>query len=60
VVLIGEGLAGRGCKLLERAAPRLIALAGSESEMDAAFEALRDRLDGTGLIALERGLAVEV
>lgn len=60
VVLIGEGLAGRGGTLLERAAPRLIALAGAESEVDAAFEALRDRLDGTGLIALERGLAVEV
>lgn len=60
VVLIGAGLAERGVKLLERAAPRLIALAGAESEVDAAFEALRDRLDGTGLIALERGLAVEV
>ncbi|KKB78082.1 hypothetical protein VW35_13330 [Devosia soli] len=60
VVLIGEGLAARGAALLERAAPRLIALAGSEMEVEAAFDALRDRLDGTGLIALERGLAVEV
>jgi hypothetical protein len=60
VVLIGEGLAERGTKLLGRAAPRLIALAGAELEVDAAFAALRDRLDGTGLIALERGLAVEV
>ncbi|MCR6634818.1 hypothetical protein [Devosia sp.] len=60
VVLIGEGLAERGGKLLERSAPRLVALAGAESEVDAAFDALRDRLDGTGLIALERGMAVEV
>lgn len=60
VVLIGEGLAARGGALLGRAAPRLIALAGSESDVDAAFDLLRDRLDGTGLIALERGLAVEV
>lgn len=60
VVLIGDGLAERGLALLERAAPRLIALAGSESEVDAAFAVLRDRLDGAGLIALERGLAVEV
>lgn len=60
VVLVGEGLAERGGKLLERSAPRLIALAGTESEVDAAFDALRDRLDGTGLIALERGMAVEV
>ena len=60
VVLIGEGLAERGGRLLDRAAPRLIALAGAELEVDAAFDALRDRLDGTGLIALERGMAVEV
>lgn len=60
VVLIGEGLAERGLALLERSAPRLIALAGSESEVDTAFDALRASLDGTGLIALERGLAVEV
>lgn len=60
VVLIGEGLAARGAALLERAAPRLLALAGSEVEVGAAFDALRDRLDGTGLIALDRGLAVEV
>ena len=60
VVLMGEGLAERGGRLLDRSAPRLIALAGSGSEMDAAFDALRDRLDGTGLVALERGMAVEV
>lgn len=60
VVLIGEGLAERGRALLERQGPRLIALVGSDSEVDAAFLALRDHLDGTGLVALERGLAVEV
>jgi hypothetical protein len=60
VVLIGEGLAERGAAILERAGPRFMALAGGEAEVDAAFAALRDRLDGTGLIALERGLAVEV
>ena len=60
VVLIGEGLAQRGRALLEDRAPRLIALAGSDSAVDAAFDALRASLDGTGLVALERGLAVEV
>lgn len=60
VVLVGKGLADCGLALLERQAPRLIALAGPESEVDTAFDALRDRLDGTGLIALERGMAVEV
>lgn len=60
VVLIGEGLAERGGALLERQGPRLMALAGSDAEVDTAFIALRDHLDGTGLVALERGLAVEV
>lgn len=60
IVLAGDGLAARGSALLESFAPRLIALAGTESEVDAAFGAMRDRLDGTGLIALEPGLAVEV
>ena len=60
VVLIGDGLAERGGTLLERSLPRLVALAGDEAEVDVTFDALRDKLDGTGLIALERGLAVEV
>jgi hypothetical protein len=60
VVLAGANLAQRGLALLERNAPRLIALAGEEPEIDAAFVALRDKLDGTGLVALERALAVEV
>lgn len=60
VVLIGDRLAERGASLLKAQAPRLLALAGEENEVDAAFAALRDQLDGTGLVALERGLAVEV
>lgn len=40
-------------------APRMIALALPESAVDAAFAALRDRLGGTALIAMEPGLAVE-
>jgi hypothetical protein len=60
VVLMGQGLAERGLTMLEGIPPRLIALAGADAEVDAAFEALRDRLDGTGLVALERALAVEV
>jgi len=59
VVLIGTQLAERGVEILERVQPRLIALAGTDQEIDAAFDAMRDRLDGTGLVALERGLAVE-
>ena len=45
---------------LEQSGPRLIALATDEAELDAAFAALRDRLDGTALVALEPGLALEV
>jgi hypothetical protein len=60
VVLVGQGLAERGLAMLESIPPRLIALAGPDAEVDAAFTALRDHLDGTGLVALERALAVEV
>lgn len=46
--------------LLAQCAPRLIALAGSEADIDLAIPALRDLLDGTGLVALETGMALEV
>lgn len=59
VLMVGPDLATRAKALLEGAAPRLIALAGEEAEIDAAIDEIRDRLDGTGLLALERGLAVE-
>lgn len=59
LVLAGDRLAPRATALADALAPRLIALAGDEDEVDAAFAALRSRLDGTGLLALERGLAVE-
>lgn len=60
VVVAGANLASRVLGLVENRSPRLIALAGSDAAVDAAFAALRDKLDGTGLVALERGLAVEV
>jgi hypothetical protein len=41
-------------------APRLIALAMPEREADAALARLRDRLDGTALVALEPGMALEI
>jgi hypothetical protein len=59
VLLVGTGLAERAQVLVERGAPRLIALAAAEVEIDAAIAAIRDLLDGTGLVALEPGLAVE-
>ncbi|SEQ47240.1 hypothetical protein SAMN05428969_3170 [Devosia sp. YR412] len=62
VVLFGTGehMASLGQVLLSDSAPRLLALAGDEPAMDIAIPALRDALDGTGLVALEAGLALEV
>lgn len=62
VVLFGaEGMAGAiGTALLDVSRPRLIALADAEDAIDGAVEALREHLDGAGLIALEEGMAVEV
>lgn len=62
VVLLGEGelLAQQGLAVLEQRSPRLLALAGAEAAIDAAIPALRGELDGTGLVALEAGLALEI
>ncbi len=60
VVLVGKEMAVRGGQLIEHTMPRLIALAGGDGELDAVFAQLPARLDGTGLVALEPGLAVEV
>lgn len=60
VVLVGQGLAQRGTMLVDKAIPRLIALAGTDAELDAAFAQLPPKLDGAGLVALEPGMAVEV
>lgn len=60
IILVGRDLGGRAIQLIESFAPPLIALAGSEPEIDVAFAALRDKLDNTGLVALEPGLAIEV
>ncbi len=62
MVLLGDGagLVRRGGAVLDDAPPRLLALAGDEAAIDVAIPALRDRLDGTGLVALEAGMALEV
>lgn len=56
----GETLAALGQAALDDRPPRLLALAGSEAAMDVAIPALRGSLDGTGLVALEAGLALEI
>lgn len=62
IALFGDGatllrLAGA---VLDDTPPRLFALAGDEAAVDSAIAALRDRLDGTGLVSLEAGLALEI
>jgi hypothetical protein len=56
----GEQLVDLGNAILTNTPPRLLALAGDEAEIEFALSALRDRLDGTGLVALEAGLALEI
>ena len=62
VVLFGDGAAliRRGLAVLADAPPRLLALAGDEAAVDMAIPALRDGLDGAGLVSLDAGLALEV
>jgi hypothetical protein len=45
---------------LEAFGPRLIAIAATDAVVERAFRTLRDRLDGTALVALEAGMALEV
>jgi len=59
MVLFGAGRKAAE-RLLDAARPKLIALAGNEQAIESTVAAIRDRLDGAGLVALEPGLAVEV
>jgi hypothetical protein len=61
-VLFGDAgvLTGLGEAMLDDVPPRLLALAGSEAAIDGTIPALRERLDGTGLVALEAGMALEI
>ncbi|MCY1543069.1 hypothetical protein D9M68_788630 [compost metagenome] len=62
VVLFGDGAAmsALGRALLDGTPPRLIGLAGNEDDVDVAIIALREHLDGTGLVSLEARLALEI
>lgn len=55
----GQGLVSMGTSLLGDRPPRLLALAASEAAVDLAIASIRPLLDGTGLVALEAGLALE-
>ncbi|MGB3335753.1 MAG: hypothetical protein WBA73_01095 [Devosia sp.] len=62
VTLFGDGaaLVRLAETALDDTPPRLLALAGDEAAIDTAIAALRNRLDGTGLVSLEAGLALEI
>ena len=62
IVLFGDGakLTQLGRALLAASPPRLVVLAADEAAADLTFSALRDKLDGTGLVALQPGMALEV
>ncbi len=60
VIAAGRDLAGTARSVVNEIGPRLMALAGGEHAVDATIEAVRDLLDGTGLMAMEPALALEV
>ncbi|MEO7223073.1 MAG: hypothetical protein ABIY37_11415 [Devosia sp.] len=55
-----EGLVGEVRALLDRARPRLFALAMDDQALDRVISQLAEHLDGSGLVSLEPGLALEV
>jgi hypothetical protein len=46
--------------LLQQLGPKLIAVAGPEAVMDQVIARVQNLLEGTGLVSLEPGLALEV
>jgi len=62
VVLFGDGeaIVALGTVLLDVAEPKLLALAADGAAVEQAIAALGEHLDGTGLVSLEPGMAVEV
>lgn len=62
-VVVAHGAAVRApdlvAGLLEVLGPKLLLLAASAGELDTLFPALRERLEGTALLALEAGMALE-
>jgi hypothetical protein len=60
IVILGPQPAVAASAALERLAPRLIAVAGNDAAVDAVLADIGDRLAGTGFMALEPALALEV
>ncbi len=56
----GEGCVALGTVLLDVATPRLLALAADEGAVEHAIAELGEHLDGTALVSLEPGMALEI
>lgn len=59
VVVLGADVAAVTASALEMLGPRLLAVGAPDDQLMAALELVRDRLDGTGFVALEPGMALE-
>lgn len=59
-VLFGTELRERAESLRDDVLPKLIVLAGSDEDVDQAFQLYAEQMSDTGLISLEAGLALEV
>jgi len=60
VVVAGRDVPETARSVVNEIGPRLMALAAGEHAVEATIEAVRALLDGTGLIAMEPALALEV
>ncbi|KRA48339.1 hypothetical protein [Devosia sp. Root635] len=60
IVLFGGELRERTENMRDATTPRLVALAGTETDVDETFEALEGRDHGMGIVALEAGMALEI
>lgn len=60
VVVAGKELPQTAMSVVNEIGPRLIAIAGGEQAIEETIEAVRELLDGTGLMAMEPALALEV
>lgn len=60
VVVAGPQPEMTAVEVIEAMAPRLLVVAAAEATVDRVIAAVRERLDGTGLMALEPAMAVEL
>jgi hypothetical protein len=60
VIVAGKNLPQTAVSVVNEIGPRLLAIAGGEHAIEETIEAVRELLDGTGLMAMEPALALEV